>query len=471
MRAVRLTAAAAVVLLAACSGGGSVRSTAASTAPTTGRAPVPPATTTTTTPSAAAPQGWPTYFHDNGRSGLAADGPASAAAVKQQWTSAALDGDVYAQPLIVGGRVITATENDTVYALDAATGAVVWKTHLADPVAASSLPCGNVDPVGITGTPVVDVAGGRIYAAGMVQPGQHKLFSLDLASGAVVGSVAVDAPGADPKTHNQRAALTLSNGRVLVPFGGRFGDCGTYHGQLVAVPVTASGLGPPSSYTLPTTNEGGWWAPPGATVDGSGNIFLTSGNSESRSTFDYGNSVIRLGTDLKLADSFAPANWAALNGSDTDLGSTGPVLLPNNRLFQVGKGGIGYLLDSGHLGGIGGQLFTATVCNGRAFGAAAVAGNKTFVPCTNGVAAIVATDTQFSPIWSVTLSSPGPTIVTPDAVWTVVTGSGQLMALALSDGHTLFSRAIGSTPSRFTSPAASGGRVVVGADRKIMSFG
>src|SRR5205807_747858 len=147
--------------------------------------------------------------------------------------------------------------------------------------------------------------------------------------------------------------------RVLVPFGGRFGDCGTYHGQVVSVPVSLNSVGPPTSFTLPTGREGGFWAPPGATVDGSGNMFLTSGNSDSRAAFDYGNSVVRLGPDLKLADSFAPTNWAALNASDGDLGSTGPVLLPNNRVFQVGKAGVGYLLDSTHLGGVGGQVFTA----------------------------------------------------------------------------------------------------------------
>jgi len=84
-------------------------------------------------PSSAGPSGpaggrWPTYHGDVTRSGVAA-GP-SLAGVRHAWTSPQLDGTVYAEPLAIGARVITATENDTVYALDAATGAVAWRRHL-----------------------------------------------------------------------------------------------------------------------------------------------------------------------------------------------------------------------------------------------------------------------------------------------------------------------------------------------------
>src|SRR5262249_20304221 len=159
---------------------------------------------------------------------------------------------VYAQPLIVGDRVIVATANDTVYALRASDGGVEWHTHLGDPVPASALPCGNVDPVGITSTPVVDGAANRVYAVGMVQPGRHVLFALALDTGRRVASTRVDAEGADPAVHNQRSALTLANGKVYVPYGGRFGDCGDYHGRVVSVAVNGTSLGTPRSYTLPT---------------------------------------------------------------------------------------------------------------------------------------------------------------------------------------------------------------------------
>ena len=217
--------------LAACSSGGG-----SDASPTTRQKRATTATTAaaTTTTGAAATTGaqWFTYDHDSARTGVAPDGPASAAAVRRLWASAALDGEVYAQPLVVGDRVIVATANDTVYALNASDGTVAWSTHLGTPVPARSLPCGDVDPVGITGTPVVDVAAGHVYAVGMVQPTRDMLFDLDLASGRLIASTVVDAPGADPAVHNQRAALTLEGNTVYVPYGGRYGDCGNYHGRV-----------------------------------------------------------------------------------------------------------------------------------------------------------------------------------------------------------------------------------------------
>jgi len=376
------------------------------------------------------------------------DGPASPGALRRQWVSASLDGEVYAQPLLVGNRVVIATENDTVYTLDASDGTVVWKVHLGEPMSGSSLPCGNVDPVGITSTPLVDASANRVYVVGLVQPGRDMLFDIDLSSGHLVDSVSVDAPGADPLVHNQRAALTLSNGKVFVPFGGRFGDCGDYHGRVVSVSVTPTGLGSVSSYTLPTQREGGFWAPPGAAVASDGSLYLTSGNSSSTGTYDYGNSVVRLGADLGLLDSFAPTNWATLNRTDTDLGSTGPVLLPASRVFQIGKSGIGYLL-----------------------GAIAHDGETLFVPCSNGIVQVIVTGDTFHVGWTAPLSTPGPTIIAGGAVWTVATADGALTALDPTSGKTIASEPIGSVPSQFTSPAAGGGRVVVGADRKVAAFG
>jgi hypothetical protein len=195
---------------------------------------------------------WTTYYGDARRTGLATDGPSPASSVREQWTSSKLDGDVYTQPLLVGSRVVIATEHDTVYPLNATDGAIVWQRHLGEPVAGSSLPCDNIDPVGITGTPVVDVPTNRIYVVAMVQSGQHMLFELDATTGRVIASTRVDANGVDPAVHNQRGALTLSNGTIFVPDGGRYGDCGDYHGGLVAVTVSVSGLGTVASYTLPT---------------------------------------------------------------------------------------------------------------------------------------------------------------------------------------------------------------------------
>jgi len=457
-------------VLAACSSGGGSNTTSSTRNPrrTTTSTTAAPSTTTTPGTSGAA---WATYLHDAARTGNAPDGPPNAAAVRRQWASPALDGDVYAQPLLVGDRAIVATENDTVYSLNAADGTVAWSAHLGEPVPGSSLPCGNVDPVGITGTPVVDATAGRVYAVGMVRPSQHVLFDLDLATGRVIGSTPADAPSSDPAVQNQRAALTLANGRVYIPFGGRFGDCGDYHGRVVSVSVTPAGLGATAAYLLPTQRAGGFWAPPGAATAADGSLYLTSGNSTSHGTYDYGNSVVRLTPTLSLADSFAPTNWVSLNSGDVDLGSTSPVLLPSNRVFQIGKSGVGYLLDASHLGGVGGQLSDGNACSGAAFGGVAVDGDTMYLPCTRGVSQVVVSGDAFRTGWTATVNTPGPTIIAGGAVWTVATGGGDLVALDRTSGQVVTTQHIGSVPSRFTAPAAGGGRVVVAAQRTVFAFG
>lgn len=463
--AVRLVVGIGLCLVVACSSGsehakrrpGSTASTAPSTAPSA-----------TTTASGAQ---WTTYYRDAQRSGVAPDGPTTPAALRKQWTSPNLDGDVYAQPLLVGGSVVVATANDTVYALNASDGQIAWKTHLGDPVPGSSLPCGNVDPVGITSTPVVDPSAGRVYAVGMVQPGRHVLFELDLSSGRLVASQRVDVDGADPSVHNQRAALTLTGGKVFIAYGGRFGDCGDYRGRVVSVSVSAAGLGTMASYTLPARREGGFWSPPGPVVGPDGSLYLTSGNSESRGSYDYGNSVLRISPDLMLVDSFAPSEWASLNASDTDLGSTSPVLLPGGRVFQVGKSGVGYLLDGQHLGGIGAPLHSERVCSSSAFGGVAHDGDTLFVPCSDSIVQVTVSGDRFSTGWSASASTPGPTIVAGGAVWSVATGDNALVALDPASGRTLSSQSIDNVPSRFTSPAAGAGRVVIGDGHVVLSFG
>ena len=304
----------------------------------------------------------------------------------------------------------------------------------------------------------------------MVQPGRHMLFELDLADGHLVDSKRIDADGADPTVHNQRGALSLLNGEVFVPYGGRFGDCGDYHGRVVAATVSASGIGAITSYTLPTEGEGGWWAPPGPAIASDGSLYLASGNSSSSGTFDYGNSVVRLSSNLQLVDSFAPKDWLALNKTDGDLGTTSPVLLPGDRVFQVGKAGIGYLLDAKHLGGVGGELASARVCSARAFGGVAHDGDTLFVPCTDGVVEVVVKGDGFQVGWTAATADPGPTIIASGAVWTIGTTGGDLLALDPSSGKVVFSKHVGSVPSRFTSLAAGGGRVVVGAGRVVFAL-
>src|SRR6266516_1010445 len=88
---------------------------------------------------------WPTYGRDFARSGVAA-GVAAPGPLAVTWR-VHLDGAVYGQPLLVGTMVIAATENDSIYGLDQATGKVAWRTHIGTPVPLADLPCGNIDPL------------------------------------------------------------------------------------------------------------------------------------------------------------------------------------------------------------------------------------------------------------------------------------------------------------------------------------
>ena len=127
--------------------------------------------------------------------------------------------------------MFVATEDDTVYALSATTGAVEWSNHVGAPVPAGSLPCGNISPtVGITGTPVIDESRGELFVvADHLADGKpaHELLGLDTATGKTELSQDVDPSGVDPAALLQRTGLTLDAGRVVFGFGGNYGDCGT----------------------------------------------------------------------------------------------------------------------------------------------------------------------------------------------------------------------------------------------------
>ena len=178
---------------------------------------------------------WTTYHLDNARTGNDTAEP-SATTVTSAWNTT-LAGQVYAEPLIVGNTVLVATEQNNVYGLDAASGAVLWSnTSLGAPVPQSSLPCGNINPVGITGTPVVDTTSGLMYVvATLAQPSMHyQLYAINITNGVVAWQETIAPSGFNVIYQGQRGALALANGRVYIPFGGRSGDCGTYSGWVVA---------------------------------------------------------------------------------------------------------------------------------------------------------------------------------------------------------------------------------------------
>ena len=225
-----------------------------------------PTATSSSRPGTAAPEGvgptdWPTYGHDNARSGVAPQMSPVGGTLHMAWR-VELDGAVYGQPLVIGNQVIAATENDTVYALSAQDGQVLWSVSLGRPMPRSELPCGNIDPLGITGTAAYDPDTGLVFVVAETADARHTLAGIDLASGAVVLRRPIPPPQGAEVAHQQRAALTVLDGWVYVAYGGLAGDCGDYVGSVVAAPTV--GTGPLRSYAVPTTREGGIWAPSGA---------------------------------------------------------------------------------------------------------------------------------------------------------------------------------------------------------------
>jgi outer membrane protein assembly factor BamB len=407
------------------------------------------------------PANWPTYHANNARTGVDSTSP-PLGQPRPAW-GRQLDGLVYAEPLVLGDRVYVATENNTVYALNARNGHIAWARHLGTPVQGSTLPCGNIEPVtGITGTPVISK--GVLYVVAFLSGDRHVLFALGLRGGKIERRRLIDSPGSDPDVHQERAALSVSHGRVYVPFGGLAGDCGAYRGRVESVKV--DGLKKSRHFTVGVNREGGIWAPSGAAVDAKGNLFVATGNGDS-SGFDFGNSVIRLSPRLVQTSFYRPTNAAELNLTDTDLGSVGPTLLGGGRLFAIGKEGLGLVLSTG-LGGVGGQLFQQQVCSGGAYGGLAYLAPLVFVPCDDGLVAVRMSGSSFAIVWRASATA-GPPIVAGGAVWMIDTDTATLNAFVPATGQLIAASPLGSV-THFATPAAGGGRLFAPAGSQVIAF-
>ncbi len=428
-------------------------------------------------PGPAGPASWTVYHGSPEGTGNVA-GVGSVDTMTRAWTSATLDGEIYGEPLVFDGRVFVATENDTVYALSASTGAVAWSAHLGTPVPAGDLPCGDITPtVGITGTPVIDPSRGEIFVVADEMVGgapAHILTGLATASGKTEMTQDVDPAGADTAALLQRTGLTLDDGRVVFGMAGNFGDCSSYKGRLFAAPEDG---GTPLLFTVDAAageSQGGIWMGGAAPViDAAGHVWVATGNGSVYSyshAYDDSDAVLELSPAMRLLQYFAPSDWPVNNSQDLDM-STAPVLLPDGQVILTGKSAIVYLLDGAHLGGIGHQQASlGSACSDDIDGGIALSGMTVYLPCRTGVIAVSAA--QSPPALHLDWSSGtggGPPILAAGLVWTIGQ-SGVLYGLDPATGTVRQQAPIGAVANHFPTPSVAGGLMLAPAARDVVAF-
>ena len=329
-----------------------------------------------------------------------------------------LDGYVYAEPLYVSGVAIpgqgthnvvyVATEHNSLYAFDAdsnvgANGGLLWQTNLGIAALSNNHEFGTryggvytdvLPEMGITGTPVIDPVSGTLYVdvysreVTTATNYYHRIHALNITNGTeqpyspVVVAASVPGRGRDSvggvvtfnaKQQFQRPALTLAGGILFVAYGS-YADTDPYHGWVIG--FNATNLLLLTNYVFNTTPnattadfganaaEGAiWMGGNGLCVDANTNLYFETGNgsfSANTNGPDYSDSFVRLATTNKLVvtDYFTPFNQASLASADNDLGSGGPLLLPDSvgsvahphLIVGAGKEGRIYLLDRDNLG-------------------------------------------------------------------------------------------------------------------------
>ena len=488
-----------------------------------------------------------TYQYDNTRAGanvnetLLTPGNVNATQFGKLF-AAPVDGYIYGQPLyfanvVIPGKgthnvVYAATEHDSVYAIDADSGAPLWQAAFLNAAAGvTSVPaadtnCSQIEPeIGITGTPVIDPGSGTIFLVAMTKEMSggtasyvHRLHALDIATGAEKpGSpVVIQATypgtgehgstlGFNPRNYKQRPGLLLLNGVVYTAWSSHC-DIGTYHGWLIGYDEQT--LRQVSVYnTTPNGNEGSLWAGGAApAADGAGNIYIVSGNGTFDGTTgdgpDLGESFIRLSSPgLTATDYFAPYNFSDLNNRDLDTGSAGVALLGDEAgspahphlMAGAGKEGRIYLLDRDNLGkvqtGSDSQIVQSLPgAIGVLFGNPAYF-NQTLFFCGSGDnlkafsvmgAAMPATPVSRSPEKFV---SPGcvPTVSAAGKVNGIVWALDQAGILRAFDasnlGHELYNSGQNSSRDafghavKFSVPTVANGKVYAGSQSALVAYG
>jgi hypothetical protein len=434
----------------------------------------------------------------------------------------------------VGGKgtFYVADDGNDVYAFDETTGTAVWhKTPLLTPAGTGQCP-GNIQPLGITSAPYIDLSSRTMYLAAATGSGSgintYFIYALSIDDGSTVSGWPIDvstikSAGGTPFNagpQNQRGGLALLNGILYVAFGGQDGDCGNYNGWVIAVPVAS-----PSTATGYATaaQGGGMWCVTGLASDGV-DMFSVSGNATGGSGSTWAQfqseAVLRFHNgsafdSSKTTDFFSPSNWSSLDGNDTDLTGAGPLVLdvpgttPSALVLAFGKSGVVHVLDRSNLGGVGkgngitgegvySDLVAGPHPNGVNIrgGAAAYTttsgtfvvmradGNGTNCPGAGGdlIAIKMATTgtPSFTTAWCASSGGAGsPIVTTTDAagsnpiVWIAgAEGSNQLTGWDGLTGANVFNGGGVSMDNviHWTTPIEENGKIIVGANDKLYMF-
>jgi hypothetical protein len=445
--------------------------------------------------------------------------------------AATFTGSTWASPLYLengpGGKgiFVTVTNGNNVFALDETTGAMVWMRNIGPAPARSGAGCGDILPIGIISTPVIDPQTRTIYVAGAVGNTTgitgHEIHALSPDDGTERPGWPIDVTGmtsgsatftAQPQ--NQRSALSLVGGILYVAYGGHNGDCGNYRGWVVAVNVadpTKRG-----AWATGGTRGEGIWAAGGMASDGNGVIAVTGNNLTRTGTHADSEEVVRL-TGLatvdrtSMANIFYPMTWMNMDNVDADFGASSPVYLaqPSPMVAAVSKDGILYLVDAHNFGGINSQLAMLTLATGGAMvihttpAAYATAQGMHVVLTVNTGAQCTGTGANGKAVISVLIPAGSPPV--PKAAWcipvtnaslgfpaspmaTTTDGSANavvwymngtnLMGVDGDTGATIFdgSMADGGAANacagvhKWTAPIAVKGRIVVAGDNHLCSW-
>lgn len=441
--------------------------------------------------------------------------------------AATFKGSMYASPLYVengpGGKgvFIAVSADNVVAALDETTGATVWTKTLGTSPGAKGQACGfGSDPVGILSTPVIDGKTGTIYVAvatGTAAVEKHEVHALSIMDGSSkagwpvnVSAMKAGSVSFNTKYQNQRSALSLANGIVYVAYGGFVGDCGDYHGWVVAIDAAD----PTKTGAFATAGaQEAIWAAGGFASDGM-NVFPVTGNGKatSRDAADS-EAILKINGLAKFdrtnANMFYPSAWKSMDSADADLGGTNSLLMkipgssmPDSTLIAVGKDGTIYLVNPSNLGGSDGQIAKLSVAS-----VGQVAGNgvktaptayttakgtylaltvQSGADCPNNITGAAVVGVKITggtqPTAEVAWCAPGPNppaapiSTTTDGktdpiVWYVA--NGQLKGVDGDTGATVFEGTSGGSCAgvqRWTSPIAVKGRIVAGANGKLCSW-